>query len=545
VRTGVSTVARRFLPAPPLPPGRPRLVVTGFMGTGKTVAGALAAHRLGLPFFDLDRALEGRAGRSIDELFRLTGEPGFRALERDVLRDAARLSGVVIATGGGAVLSGPEFEQLAAGAVVAVLTCDAERLLARLGPAADRPMLASAPADRIGAILQDRAPLYARAGLALDTSTRSPGQVAAELAGRYGTAAGSGPARIDIEVPDGRTRVLVGEGVALQVARQLRELVPGVAAAAVCFDPSVGALAEQVARQLSGHGLRASRCALPSGEAAKSFEVVAGLWERFRAERVEPADVVVAVGGGATLDAAGFAAATYARGVACVNVPTTLLAMVDASLGGKVALNHAGTKNLAGAFHHPSLVLADPSVLATLSRRTFRAGMAEAAKALALASPLGFDALLEIDAPQHISWVVEQAIRIKAAYVEADPRDRLLRHSLNLGHTFAHALESASDHAIPHGEAVAIGMVAAARLGERFGISPEGLAAKTTTLLGALGLPVAPPPGLSRERLVEAMLGDKKRRGGRGAFVVPVPGGVELVEGVDTREALDVLEGAP
>jgi 3-dehydroquinate synthetase len=254
--------------------------------------------------------------------------------------------------------------------------------------------------------------------------------------------------------------------------------------------------------------------------------------------------VVVAVGGGAVLDVAGLAAATYARGVALVNVPTTLLAMVDAGLGGKVAIDHGAAKNLVGAFHPPRLVLADPAVLRSLPDRELRSGFAEIVKAAVLASPLLLDVLEREDVGDRLEWVVEQAVRVKAGYVAADSRDRGLRRSLNLGHTFAHAIEAASEYRVSHGEAVACGLIAAARLGAHHGVTDPRLEGRLHAILERLGLPTLAPEQLDRARLLEAIAADKKRRSGHAAFVVPASGGAALLEGVDPAEAMSCLKGS-
>jgi shikimate kinase/3-dehydroquinate synthase len=528
------------LPAPRLPPGSPQLVVTGFMGTGKTTAGRRAAELLELPFFDLDEVVQERAGMPIDTLIFRRGETAFRSLERAVVADAARLSGAVVATGGGAPTDRGSFAALADDAETAVLVADPAALRDRLGAGDGRPLLGPNPGARIDALLAERADAYRAAGHAVETSNRSLEAVAAELVERYRRRRGSGPARIFLETPGGSSEVVVGAGVLATVGRRTTSLVLDARRAVVVADPAVIASAEAVTDALSAVGLHVLRIEVPSGEPAKSVEVVSGLWSSFREAGLDPGDVVVAVGGGATLDTAGFAAATYARGVALVNVPTTLLAMADAAIGGKVAIDHAGAKNTVGAFHQPRLVIADPDLLATLPAPVLAGGMAEVIKAAVLASPLLLEHL-ERDPDPGPGWIVEQAVRIKAGYVAADPFDRGLRRSLNLGHTFGHAIEAASGYRVTHGDAVAAGLVAAARLGATLGTSDLDQAERLMALVERFGLPWGPPDGLDREDLLRAMTADKKRRGGRAAFVVPAPGGAELVEGVDPGEAIAAL----
>jgi len=522
---------RTPLPTPPLPPGRPNLVVTGFMGTGKTEAGRAAATSLGAPFVDTDELIARRAGRPIAELFAARGEEAFRAEERRAVLDASRLSDAVVATGGGAVLDRASFATLAATGRVTVLRCDPEELRSRLGPAAGRPLLTEP--GRVTALLEERAPAYAEAGSPLDTTGRTVAETAAALAGRAPSPAGP------LSLIVGETEALVGRGAVEGLPGHITEAFPRATMAVIVTDPRAAEVAGRVMALAGAAGLEPHRIDVPSGEAAKSIRVAEEVWRGLLGLRLTRADPVIAVGGGATLDAAGFAAATFLRGVPTVLVPTTLLAMADACLGGKVAVDLGGAKNTVGAFHPPRLIAADPDALAGLPPDVLRTGLAEVIKAGVLASPLLLDVLPQ-DPP--LGWVVEQALRIKAAYVSADPEDRGVRRALNLGHTFAHAIEAATGYAVPHGEAVAAGLVAAARLGGRVGVTPAGVTERVAAALEGLGLPTA-PPRLDRAALGRAMLTDKKRRGPGVAFVLPTEDGADLVEDIEVETALDALQG--
>lgn len=526
------------LPAPELAPGRPNVVLAGFMATGKTAVGRALAAELGLPFLDLDDAIERTAGRDVAAIFGSEGEKGFRARERAAVREAARLSGTVIATGGGAPLDRASFAPLAASGIVVVLTADADELERRLRGGPERPLLRGDLRARVDELVEARRPAYERLGPALDTTGRSVPDLVREIAATYREAAPVGPLSLAVPTGGQSTRVIVGEGALSSSATALRDALPGTIRAAIVADSAVAAThAATVAAALREAGIEPiGPITLPAGEDAKSADVLAWLWERLREEAVDPSSAIVAVGGGAALDLAGFAAATYARGLPLVNVPTTVLAMADAAVGGKVAIDHAGAKNLVGAFHPARLVIADPEVCATLPPEALRQGLAEVVKSLVLAAPGAVG--LAAEAP--LDWAVEQSLRVKAAFVAADPLDRGVRRALNLGHTYAHAIESASDHRVPHGDAVAIGLVAAARLGAFLGTCDAGLAQQVATVLERLGLPTVAPP-LDEERLLAAFAADKKVAAGKVRFVVPAEDGAALVSGVDPRDALSML----
>ncbi len=528
-------------PVPALPPGTSNLVLTGFSGTGKSSAGRLAADLLGMPFFDLDEIAERRQGRPLAEVFLSGAEAGFRELEAELLGAAARLSGAVIATGAGAIRHS-QFWSLAQPAVTLTLTAPVDEIARRLGDAKERPLLSPDPPRLIARLLAERESAYSNAGPPLPTcgGCRAPG--AAEIAAAYRGQAR--PAALEVSGPQGAYPVLVGEGALDRLADFLLSHRSREARVVVAFDPAVPAAAE-VARTLEEAGREAWAVAVPSGEAAKRIEVVMRLWDRFQLIGLDRGDVVVAIGGGAVLDAVGFACATWGRGIPWVTVPTTLLAMVDASLGGKVAIDHPDAKNAIGAFHHPLGVICDLSRLAGLLPSVARDGLAEVVKCGALASPLLLDRLLLDGAgadssPAKVGWLIEQAARIKAAYVAADPEDRGPRQSLNLGHTYAHALEVASGYRISHGRAVAVGLVAAAGLGLQLGLTPPGLGDTLEAILIAEGL-LGQLPRLDPQLVRGALRTDKKRRGGEAAFIVPVGDGVALLHGLELEAALSPL----
>ena len=270
--------------------------------------------------------------------------------------------------------------------------------------------------------------------------------------------------------------------------------------------------------QLEQAGVRASLITLPAGETTKCPEQLARLYDEFLSLHLTRADVVVALGGGVIGDLTGYAACTYLRGVHFVQVPTTLLAQVDSSVGGKVAVNHPRGKNLLGAFYQPELVVIDCDVLKTLDARQVGAGLGEVIKYGCIADAALFDRLEALGSREALAPVLSEVIarccEIKARYVLEDPFDRGVRMQLNFGHTLAHALENAMGYGtLLHGEAVCIGMVAAARWGEALGVTPAGTAERIRRLLLAYDLPTDVPEGLSPAALAETMSLDKKAEG--------------------------------
>ncbi len=293
---------------------------------------------------------------------------------------------------------------------------------------------------------------------------------------------------------------------------------------------------EMLAARLPGAAL----FVLPDGEAHKTLDSVARLYADFVAAGLDRKSTVVALGGGVIGDTAGFAAASYMRGVDFVQMPTSLLAMVDASVGGKVGVDLPEGKNLVGAFKQPCAVLIDPQVLRTLPMREWRCGMAEVLKHGLLADPALLDPTLHD--PTQAETLIARAVQVKVDVVQRDPFERGERAHLNLGHTFAHAIEQATAYAWPHGEAVGVGLLAAARLSESLGLCDLGLASHVESVLREVGLPTR-ARGLNPEALYAAMQTDKKWVNGRSRFVLLEGIGAPLVvEDVPKAAIIEVLE---
>ncbi len=346
-----------------------------------------------------------------------------------------------------------------------------------------------------------------------------------------------------VHIQHGGLADVLGPVVSAAVPTAQRALVVADAAVADRYGPSVR-------NALTAAGLAVHTATAPAGEASKTLAEAARLYEDCLDAKLERGSVIVAVGGGATGDLAGFVAATYLRGVAFIQVPTTLLAMVDASVGGKVAVNLPRGKNLVGAFHQPRAVVADPATLVSLSSREFRSGLAEVVKHGILRDRALFeyleqhaDAVLGQD-PQTLEYVVERNVRIKGAVVSADEREGGLRAILNLGHTIGHGLEALNVGKLLHGECVSVGLVGAAWLAERCGLLAQpDLPQRLQVLLGRLGLPVRMPAGTDLQAVAAAMTLDKKAEGGQIKWVLPVRlGQVQVTRHVQAADINAVLQ---
>ena len=338
--------------------------------------------------------------------------------------------------------------------------------------------------------------------------------------------------------------IFIGPGLIARVGEICRDVLKPFSRAVLVTNPRVGALyAARVISSLNENGIETSLVKVPDGEAYKTLESASTLYDRLIEARCDRQTPVLALGGGVIGDLAGFVAATFLRGVPLVQIPTSLLAMVDASIGGKVAVNHPQGKNLIGAFKCPGVVIQDTEVLQTLSDAEYRAGMAEVIKHSIIGDVELFERLESASLKLDIDDLV-RAIRVKVRLVEQDPFEENVRMYLNLGHTFAHAIEHVSELQIPHGEAVAMGLVCAGTLARQLGLIEETITNRITDLIARFGLPTRIPDELETEALLEAMQTDKKRKGNQVRLVLPIAlGQVEIFEAV-TREQIDQVISA-
>ncbi len=545
----------------------PVVILCGFMATGKTTVGRALAQQLGVPFVDTDELVEARAGATVAEIFARDGEAKFRDLEAEVCaalslphEPSGGATGAVIAIGGGALMRDATFKALEKLGTLLLLEASLEEVLRRASTMPARPMLgadATAALTRAQQLYEERRPTYHRIEWRLDTTNRRAEEAAFEIAERLHynegilhmrAGARPVPGRPVRAGEDGLTRIVVGRGALSRLGEWIRNVGIGGPAFVLVSRTVAGHHGTAAKAALDAHGVRSKFIEIDDSEEAKTFEQAEGLLYELVDAAAMRDSVVVALGGGVTGDLAGFVAATYMRGLPLVQVPTTLLAQVDSSIGGKVGVNHPRAKNLMGAVYQPQLVLSDPDVLATLPDREVASGMAEVIKTAIIGSPELFARLdkagkkISLRDSALIEECVRACARVKARIVEADPYEQGLRRVLNLGHTVGHALEASLGYGVlTHGEAVAIGMLAALRLSVTRGLAASSFETTTRKMIEACGLRTKVSE--VGDDFLQALSLDKKRRAGGLSFVLPVtPGDVRVVDDVSENEIMSAFQ---
>jgi len=493
------------------------------MGVGKSTVGALVADRLARPFIDMDEEIEARAGKPIPDIFSQDGEAAFRDLERTLCHELADRDGLVIATGGGTLVDSESRERMVRNGTVVSLMCDVQEVVRRIEGARHRPLLTSSdPRIAIETLLEERSGTYAALPWHVDTTKRSVDEIIADILDLAGVTT------LDVRHSDGAYPIHIAPGLLKHLGDAvLASGLPVVSKIVVVSNDVVFPLhGDMAVASLSAASYDVATCIIPDGERHKTLETVRTVYDSLVQQAVDRSGAVIGLGGGVTGDIAGFAAATYLRGIRFIQAPTTLLAMVDASVGGKTGVDLSAGKNLVGAFKQPDLVLIDPRVLATLAEEEIRSGLAETIKHGILADPSLFKDLAS-DTRGQSFWStdiavnrISRALQVKIAVVEEDPFEQGRRAVLNLGHTLGHALEVLSNYQLPHGNAVAIGLVAAARLAVKTDLAPPSLVDDIEGSLQHAGLPTA-CPSYSVDDIQTAMMHDKKRSGGELRWVLP------------------------
>ncbi len=520
--------------APQPGPGR-SVVLVGMPGAGKSSIGRRLAARWGMPFRDADTEIEQAAGIPIHEIFSRYGEAHFREGERRVIgRLVAGQEPIILATGGGAYADARTRAALRqAGALTVWLKCPARVLLRRVANRDNRPLFRNAdPREVLDRLMTARHPLYAEADLTVPCSDESPEATTRKVA--EAILAHRAPDGVRVELARAAYDILIGEGLLARAGAEIAQRMEG-RRAVVVTDRHVAAHHLPTLRaSLAETGIAlAGEVVLPPGEAAKCMAEYARTVEAILDARPDRRTIVIALGGGVVGDLAGFAAASVLRGLPFVQCPTTLLAQVDSSVGGKTGINTRHGKNLVGAFHQPRLVLADTAALRTLPPRELQAGWGEVAKHGLLQGEMW--EWCEANGPAAMAGdgaalavAVRESCRLKAAVVADDEFETKAeggRALLNLGHTFGHALEAECGYgaALLHGEAVAIGLGLAAELSARLGLCSQEMPGRVREHFRELGMRVRIadlPRAFTAQALLDRMKADKKAREGRMRFVL-------------------------
>jgi shikimate kinase / 3-dehydroquinate synthase len=494
------------------------ILLYGPPGSGKSTLATSLAEHLKRPLVDLDNVIEQHASMNISSIFQQKSEAAFRSMESEMLTQClASSEETVISLGGGALID-PENRALAEqNGEILCLTASPDILTARLKASnINRPLLNGDLEHRTLALMEKRKSHYNSFDNILDTSSMDTVQTHWQAQVRLGAFRITGMGtNCDLRIQPGSLKDL---GTALRRAELNGPIL-------LVSDDNVAALYGQQAQDsLKNAGYTVSSINISPGETHKHIGSVARIWEACANTGLERGSTIVALGGGVVGDQAGFAAATYLRGISWVNVPTTLLAMVDSSLGGKTGANLPQGKNLIGAFHAPRLVLTDPELLNTLPEREMLSGLGETVKHGIIADPQLFKlcAAGRDFIQQNIVHIVRQSTAVKIRIIEEDPYERGLRQSLNLGHTIGHGIELACGFTISHGESVAIGTVAEARLAEHLGLAQTGLADQIMEVLSNLGLLIQIPQDIDRHMIIQAMKHDKKSANRIVRFALPV-----------------------
>lgn len=518
-----------------------KIYLAGFSGTGKTHVGSTVARMLDWEFLDTDDEVTKQTGKSISNIFRDDGEEGFRLQERKILESTlAKAGGLVVSTGGGAFVDSDNSTLMVESGIVIALDARPETIYERCVLATsnidgyiDRPLLEGEdPLARIKSLKAERQFAYSYAHWTIHTDGLSLEQVALEVIRAWRIVSthsdkkpkmslvGTPELTTTVETSSGAYPVVVDWGILPSIGELiLKEAISGPVY--LITDERVfhsHGRVVQVALQESG--IAADVLILPDGESTKSLDTAGTIYQWLLERKAQRNHTLISLGGGVIGDLTGFVAATYNRGMSFIQVPTSLAAMVDASIGGKTAVNLPGGKNLVGVFHQPKLVVIDVKTLLTLSMREIIGGWAEAIKHGLLFDPELFgkfeqytDALLSLDS-EIATEIIKRSVVIKGNVVSQDERETNgYRTLLNYGHTIGHALEAATNYStLLHGEAVAVGMMGAAFIGQSLGITPEAVTNRQKLLLERFGLPVR-YPGIDIKKVKNAISVDKKADG--------------------------------
>lgn len=529
------------------------IILIGMMGSGKTTAGRLLAKQLGKTFIDSDEEIQRRTGVTIPHIFDVEGEAGFRQRETSVLEDLSERRDMVLATGGGAILSSHNRSVLKASGIVIYLKSSVHDLWQRTRHDTNRPLLQTAdPRAKLQELFEQRDPLYSEiADIVMHTGKQSVHVLLMRLQQRLQELRANNNVRedesmktISVGLAERSYPIHIGSDL-LNKSELLLPYLPRKRAVIVSNTTVAPLYLDRLKEVLVHHQINIESIILPDGEQYKNSESMDLIYDALLRAHCERSTPIIALGGGVVGDMTGFAAASYLRGVPFIQIPTTLLSQVDSSVGGKTGINHPLGKNMIGAFYQPLVVLADVTTLDTLSDKELRAGVAEVIK-YGLIRDLPFLEWLEANIEKILSrdkaalqYAIARSCQNKAEVVGNDERESGERALLNLGHTFGHAIENGMGYGVwLHGEAVATGTIMAADLSYRLGWLNAEDVVRVRKLFERAGLPTVGPK-LGAEKYMQLMGLDKKVADGKIRFVLLRALGNAVMTGDVPQELLE------
>ncbi len=515
------------------------------MGTGKTSVGRELSRKLDCQFIDTDDLIEDREGKQISLIFKENGEEYFRNLEQTIIEEVSKARNVVIATGGGVIKNRTNVKNLGSRGILIWLKADPEIIFRRvMMEGGKRPLLdVEEPLAEINKLLKERMSLYMQADMSVDTNYITPEETAHEIIEHLVL----DTEKVTVDLQDRGYDIIIGSKILAKLGLRVKEFRPS--RVAIVSNKSIFPLYRDIIlSSLRKYHIAPEIILIPDGEEYKDFLWAQYIHGELLKSRFDRSSLLIAVGGGVVGDLTGFIASTYMRGIKFIQVPTTLLAQVDSSVGGKTGVNHPLGKNMIGSFYQPSLVFIDIDTLKTLPPREFYAGMAEVIKYGVIADGEFFNFLTTnrkdiLSLGDSIIRVIRRSCEIKADVVSKDEKEAGLRAILNFGHTIGHAIETVTGYRkYLHGEAIAIGMCAAAELAVRMQVFQKSDVNLIKDLVRQFNLPADIPTDLNIDEMLNAMEIDKKAKEGKLKFILPEQiGKVRIEEDMDRGLIREVL----
>lgn len=529
--------------------------LTGLMGCGKSTVGRHLAYVLNKEFIDTDEEIEKREGKTINEIFKDKGEKYFRKLEADLIEEVLQSSNIVISLGGGAIVDEENRKLIKRNSSLVTLIAEPQDLYDRVKRRKNRPLLKGVDQlETLKRLWEERKMAYMDSHLQIKTGNKSINLIAREVMKSLGLRKPK-VKEFEVTVPadDHHYKILYKDLNKI-------DLVP-IKAGAKVLVVSQEVIAKKYLHEIKdvlAQNYKVSSMIIDDGEEAKNFFTYQLIIQKLLSLNFERKDTIIALGGGVVGDTVGFAASTYYRGINYVQVPTTLLSMIDSSVGGKTAINVPEGKNLIGTFYQPQMVLVDSNCLKTLPEREYKSGLGEMVKYALLG--MDWDHLIGDSFFDHLcnnadaivnkdhdvlNEIIDHCLRIKSGIVAEDEKEQGIRAHLNLGHTFGHAIEELTQYKrYSHGEAVAMGMISACYLSEELGYFKEKYTNRVKGLMDKLGISYKIPNDLKSKDLIDAFKYDKKVEGGKTRFIIPKSniGRVEIVSKVEIEHLRAAIE---